>query len=344
MASKVLICATNTKQGKAYAEAFAEASGGEICFWEDMVLEIRTSQAPVFQCEAAWEPAPPAETLGRFGFDGKPPSVADMMACADMPVPLEKPIIKVWHKGRDLAAGEYDVAVMFGWYGEGRFGHYGDLAMALGTLLHDAGAKVWNSEAYLRPWRTKIGLMFVLAHDGCLAPDTLYAPDPACALACLVPGRPYVVKDASGTHGKCNYLTSDPYRILDALKAHRGLIQNFVPNDHDLRVICFGSEAALVMERSRSDDTTHLNNTTRGGNAKWAEGIPDKLKEASRRIAELSYCDMARIDFIETKAVGDVAHYWCLEVNVMPQLTSGFDVPRKLEAFAEAVRKCGAAE
>ena len=341
MAPKILICATDTKAGRSYAGTIADAVGGEICFWEDMALEIRTSQAPVFQCGAAWEPAPPAETLGRFDRDGKPFSVAEMIAGASVPVPLEKPIIRVWHKGRDLAAEGYDIALMFGWYGEGRFGHYGDLAMALGTLLHDAGVTVWNSETYRRAWRTKIGLTFLLAFNNCLVPDTLYAPDPACALACLVPGRPYVVKDASGTHGRSNYLTDDPVRIMNALRAHRSLIQDFVPNDHDLRVICFGSEASLVMERSRSDDATHLNNTTKGGHAEWAGDVPDKLREISRRIADLSYCDMAGIDFIETAGDKGVMDYWCLEVNAISQLTSGFDVSRKPDAFAEAVRRHG---
>ena len=336
MKPKILICATDMKRGRSYAETIAKAVDGDICFWEDMVLEIRTSEEPAFQCLSAWNPAVPADVLSRFG-DRTFSSVSDMMAGTPVPTPMQKSEITVWCNGRDLLSEHYELAILVGWYGEGRFGHYGDLAMAVGTLLHDSGTAVWNSETYKRSWRTKIGLTFLLAHSGYLVPDTLYAPNPSCALACLVPGRPYVVKDASGTHGKNNYLTDDPVKIMDALKEHRSLIQKFIPNDHDLRVICFGSEASLVMNRFRADDTTHLNNTSHGGHGEWAEEIPEKLRCVSRGIAELSYCDMAGIDFIETGS-GSCIDYWCLEVNVIPQLTSGFDVPRKLDALAEAVR------
>lgn len=336
---KILICATDTKSGRQYAEMISAATGGDICFWEDMALEIRASKGNAFQCGSAWEPAVPVDTIGWFG--GKvTTSVAEMMERAEIPEPLERPEITVWHRGRDLASEGYGLAIMVGWYGEGRFGHYGDMAMALGTLLHDAGTEVWNSETYKRAWRTKAGLTFLLARAGHLVPDTVYAPNPACALACLKQGTPYIVKDASGTHGKDNYLTDDPNEIMAALKKHRSIIQRFIPNDHDLRVICFGARAMLVMERSRADDTTHLNNTSKGGSARWRDDIPEKLRDLSHAIAEAAYCDMAGIDFIETRfAGGGPVDYWCLEVNVIPQLTSGFDVPAKMAALGEAVRK-----
>lgn len=334
---KTLVCCSDSKEGLAYADRIRTAvPDGDLCFWEDMALEIVTSDAAAFRCGNAWDPVPPAEIIGRFGVPAS--KTQDMIRNSKVPVPLEKPMIRVWCKGRDLLAEHYDLALLFGWYGEGRFGAYRDLAFALGMLLRDAGTEVWNSESYKRAWMSKISLMFLLAHDGCLVPDTLYAPDPAVALACLRPGRPYIVKDASGTHGQHNYLTDDSVRILEALKAKRCLVQGFVPNEYDLRVICFGCEAYLVMERARGDDSTHLNNTTKGGRACWRQEIPDKLRALSRRIADVSYSDMAGIDFVETKAADGSFDYWCLEVNVIPQLTSGFDVPAKMQALAGAVK------
>lgn len=333
---KILICHNNAKNGLAAIKHIQPAiPDGDLVFWEDMALEIRSSDADLFQCEQAWAPASPAETIARFNTPVS--TTTDIIKNSKTPVPLKKPIIKIWCKGRNLLEEHYDLCIMFGWYGDGKFGGYRDIAYALGTCLRDAGTEVWNEESSMRGWMSKIGLTFLLAYNGCLVPDTLYAPDPAIALACLKPGKPYVVKDVAGTHGNHNYLTDDPVKILNALKGKRCVIQTFIPNTHDLRVICYGAQAVLVMERARKDDSTHLNNTSQGGNARWKEEIQDKLRATSHKIAKLSWCEMAGIDFVETKSGDESFDYWCLEVNVVPQLTSGFDVPTKMKALSETI-------
>ncbi len=64
------------------------------------------------------------------------------------------------------------------------------------------------------------------------------------------------------------------------------------------------------------------------------KGMPGGLLTEAERICTIMNREMAGIDFIPdtTSKIG----YSCLEVNAIPQLTSGFDFERKMSALVEA--------
>ena len=68
------------------------------------------------------------------------------------------------------------------------------------------------------------------------------------------------------------------------------LVQPFMPNDHDLRVICFDGRPQLILKRARAaGGDSHLNNTSQGGSAEWLDlgQVPDELLTVSQKICTI---------------------------------------------------------
>lgn len=143
---------------------------------------------------------------------------------------------------------------------------------------------------------------------------------------------PGVLKAVHGTRGKDNYLikTTDALRQILADNPNTPFIlQNFIPNDGDWRIIVMESEPKLALYRS-SHGRDHRNNTSVGGDTSF---VP--LSEVDPQILQLAV-DASRA--LDIKIAGadilpekDTKQLSVLEVNRTPQLvTAGFlDVKTK---------------
>lgn len=239
--------------------------------------------------------------------------------------------------GRQLLAVKPDLVIAVGWYKSGAKSFYRDLAYATALYLDHHGVKFWNSEMLQQRSTSKLSCLLQLALAGVPVTRTTFSLSSQLTVATEM--LPFVAKAASASRGRSNYLVASEQE-----RAHRlddggaYLVQPFLENDHDLRVVCFGGVAQLVLRRSRAADaTTHLNNTSQGGNAEWipTQKVDTELLTICGKICKIMKREMAGIDLIQdaSSPVG----YSCLEVNAIPQLTSGYDTETKLAAFARAV-------
>ena len=239
----------------------------------------------------------------------------------------------------DVLSAETDLVVAVGWYKNGKKSVYRDVAFALALALKNRSIRFWNSEMAYQRSTTKLSAMVQLALEGVPVPDTTFSLDTRKALA-TYETYPYVIKAIAASRGESNYLIENEAQLAEAnLSEGFFLIQPFLENDHDLRVICFGGKPTLVLRRSRQENAdTHMNNTSQGGNADWLElsSLTPELLTLSEKVCMIMGREMAGIDLIpdSSSSVG----YSCLEVNAVPQLTSGTDSDKKLTAFAQAVR------
>jgi len=248
-------------------------------------------------------------------------------------------VVSITASNVDLLSSSTDLVVAVGWYKNGKKSIYRDVAFSLALALKHRGITFWNSEMADQRSTTKLSAMVQLALEGVPVPDTLFSIDTHKALASNL-SYPYVIKAIAASRGASNYLIENEQQLA-GVNVSEGyfLVQPFLPNDHDLRVICFGGEPTLVLRRSRhADADTHMNNTSQGGSAEWLEisSISLELLTLSQKVCTIMGREMAGIDFIpdNTSSVG----YSCLEVNAVPQLTSGTDSDKKLTAFGKAVR------
>lgn len=155
---------------------------------------------------------------------------------------------------------------------------------------------------------------------------------------------PCILKATYGSHGNHNYLVKDAdelQRLLVQNEDREFVLQRYVPNECDYRVLIIGREV-MVIRRSAAGDS-HLNNTSKGGKADLiaASALPAVIIEQSRLIAKNLDMTIAGVDVLYNEATGE--HVF-LEVNSQPQLMTGAYLAEKKrlmgaylrEAFASA--------
>lgn len=237
----------------------------------------------------------------------------------------------------DLA--QADLVLSVGWYKTVRQSFYRDIAFTLALYLKSRGVGFWNTEMVQQRSTTKLSCMMQLALAGIAVPATRFSLSADMILATTTK-FPVVVKAIAASRGRHNYLVKDQAELKQRLVSPRPvLIQEFIANDADLRVICYGGEPALVVKRQRASQDTHLNNTSQGGNATLlplAEVSPEILQQ-SRQICAIMKREMAGVDLLV--APGGTNRVVCLEVNAIPQLTSGSFVPQKAQALTAALQQ-----
>lgn len=247
--------------------------------------------------------------------------------------------VEVQANGADIMQLQPDLVIAVGWYKNGKNVIYRDVAFALSLYLKHHEVRFWNSEMGHQRSSSKLSCMVQLALEGVPVPATLFSLDKSLVASRLA--VPFIAKAAAASRGQSNYLvvSNDDERWRNEDVAF--LLQEFLPNDHDLRVICFAGKPALILRRSRQADAlTHLNNTSQGGQACWLElsEVPPQLLTLSEKICRIMGREMGGIDFIPDESSRE-GGYSCLEVNAVPQLTSGTDSDKKMHAFLAAIRQ-----
>lgn len=237
---------------------------------------------------------------------------------------------------KDLLELNPKLVIAVGWYKSGKNSIYRDVAFSLALFLDSHGIPYWNKEMGTQRSTTKLSTLVSLAISGVPVTPTKFSLDNG---SIDDEPLPFIAKAVSASRGESNYYVGDEaYRVEIDKDEASFLVQPFLPNDHDLRVICFGGLPSMVLRRSRSENSqSHLNNVSAGGAGEWLDvsSLSDELLTNSKKICKILGRELAGIDFIpdEKSPFG----YSCLEVNAIPQLTSGYDVEKKMKALNESI-------
>lgn len=140
---------------------------------------------------------------------------------------------------------------------------------------------------------------------------------------------PCILKARYGSHGNDNYLVKSKQEVVSIVnqdKTKGYVLQRFIENDGDFRILIVGKEAIVIGRNAQ--DGSHLNNTSQGGSASLvlSDSIPIEIKDHARNI--LSFYDMTigGVDAIQDKTTGE---FFFLEVNAQPQLMTGAFIEEK---------------
>lgn len=134
-------------------------------------------------------------------------------------------------------------------------------------------------------------------------------------------GFPLIAKSTAGTRGQDNHLVGSEkelLRILSSDQDHTYLLQQYVPNNEDYRIIVGKGKTLLVIRRVATAGT-HKNNTSQGGAASLLPNdyFDTAVDQDVHTAAKLFNRDIAGVDLVFDKTTG--AHYF-FEVNRSPQL------------------------
>jgi glutathione synthase/RimK-type ligase-like ATP-grasp enzyme len=267
---------------------------------------------------------------------------SQFIAWEELVFDIETNTVSVKFNNTEISSLKPDLVIAVGWYKSGNKSIYRDVALSLSQYLMNNKIEFWNSEMSHQRSTGKLSCMVKLAFEGISVPKTLFSLNGDLLLDKI--NFPAVIKASDASRGESNFLVREGEEASQKLKAsgdvNHMLIQPYLENDHDLRVICFGGEPSLVLRRSRGENSqSHMNNTSQGGSAEWLEidKVDPSLLTDSKKICIVMNREMAGIDFIPDSS--SPSGYACLEVNAVPQLTSGFDADHKLAVLAQSIAK-----
>lgn len=184
----------------------------------------------------------------------------------------------------------------------------------------------------------KLYAMWKLWEDGVSVPKTAFGPVEFMAEQLENFGGIGVLKAVHGTKGTNNYLVHSADEIKNILQQNseiRFILQNFVPNDGDFRIVTIDFEPKLAIFRHRAGDSNeHRNNTSVGGESEVVElaEVDPKLLQVAAKAAKSLNIKIAGVDVLMDKETGE---YYILEVNRNPQLVTGSSLERKFEVLRE---------
>lgn len=152
-------------------------------------------------------------------------------------------------------------------------------------------------------------------------------------------GDKAVLKDSDGSKGRLNFVVTSQDEIESVITANpdvQFVLQEYIPNDSDFRVLVMNGHVTMVIRRS-GDGSSHLNNTSQGGVAELVaiEEVSQEIIDRSIVAAKILKLQVAGVDVMRDARTGK---YYFLEVNNAPQVSSGSFMTEKSEAYAHMIR------
>jgi len=147
---------------------------------------------------------------------------------------------------------------------------------------------------------------------------------------------PFIMKDKSGTRGQSNYLVKSHEEMQGIVADNPGvtfILQEFIENNGDYRVIVVGDEVKLIIHRLAVEGS-HLNNTSQGGSAVIVpnNALPAEVLESCVRASKFYGRNFAGVDIVKSESNNT---YYCFEVNRAPQIEHASFEAEKASILAE---------
>jgi|AntRauTorcE11897_2_1112592.scaffolds.fasta_scaffold00141_4 glutathione synthase/RimK-type ligase-like ATP-grasp enzyme len=145
---------------------------------------------------------------------------------------------------------------------------------------------------------------------------------------------PFVYKINFGTRGRDNHLiTSEQQWREHEDNKDEFIVQKYIENNCDYRILCFGYEARLVIKRTAQSDK-YLNNTSQGADAELVEldNIPGAVIDLAESAARVLKNEVAGVDVMQDVNDGT---WYVVELNQSPQISTGTFSDEKLLAFTK---------
>jgi glutathione synthase/RimK-type ligase-like ATP-grasp enzyme len=222
---------------------------------------------------------------------------------------------------------------------------FAEQATAIAEILEDKQVTFIGNELRSYIPAAKLSQLVRLSRNGIKVPTTIYmSPEHYEGhyeeLKTKL-GEHFIFKVIDGAGGNDNHLVTSRSQLKSIVAVNKDkffLAQAFIPNDSDLRVIVIAGQINLVIERRRLDNTTHLNNTSRGAGARLlpVEELSPALKDLALRATAIMKRDTAGVDIMLEKSTNTP---YVLEVNASPQIASGAFIEEKLDVYTKYFRE-----
>lgn len=215
-----------------------------------------------------------------------------------------------------------------------------DYANALGVYCQRYGLICINRADSSLNYLGKVSQGFLYAANGIPTPPFISSASNQ-TLLCEAQNRPafdypLIVKNNNAMKGASNFLVGTLAELVKVLSDDRQgyLIQPFIKNHGELRILTFGDVEPIIFKKSASPDT-HLNNTSQGGQIQEysSSSVDSEIMSAIWKILGLLNRQIAGVDVL----LATDGSWTILEVNHTPALGSGVLKEKKHQAYATYV-------
>jgi glutathione synthase/RimK-type ligase-like ATP-grasp enzyme len=240
--------------------------------------------------------------------------------------------------GLDLAS--VDCALMTNWFSHASVRK--DIALTLGCFFHANKIPFFNTEALYIRSSSKLSQMIIAAQHGIRIPRTLFALsfDELANYAEAKFSYPIIFKDAQGSRGNDNHLITTHEEAIALMPSHSEthpyIAQEYIDSGkEDYRIFVVGGKPQLGIKRIGSD-YSHLTNTSAGASTELVkpESIGKEAMGFVNTMSELLHREVTGVDIMFDK---DNNKPYFLEANPIPQIATGSNIEKKINALADAL-------
>ena len=238
--------------------------------------------------------------------------------------------------GTDIS--KYDAVYFRYWRGAS------EQASACAVYLKTKGVTFYDKEVGSNNFKSRLTEYFRLWSKQVSIPDTLFCTIDTMDRAFKLNPRfefPFIAKDISTSKGINNLLISSKSELKKSYVSNsesKFILQNFIENDGDYRVLVYGRSVAGVINRDLDKNEGIFNNNYQGKNSTLID--PSEFSEDFRRLAIKAATvfnrQIAGVDLIVDKKTGQA---FVLEVNAKPQSYLGHFAEKRMQALAEYISK-----
>ncbi len=242
---------------------------------------------------------------------------------------------------------EYNSVLMTNWFSHASVRK--DIGYCLGIYFKHFGVNFFNTEAFHNRSSSKLSQMMLAALNGIAIPRTVFSLsfETLQNHAASNLGLPFVLKDAQGSRGKGNHLI----KALDELEPLKNshtektpfIAQAYIDSGKtDYRYFMAGGATRLVIKRSSVGDS-HLTNTSAGGESELVEAnvLGQAGQDMASKASQLMHREVTGVDIMVDK---NTQKLYFLEANPIPQIATGSNPSKKLEALADALMEAAQGE
>lgn len=211
-----------------------------------------------------------------------------------------------------------------------------DHFQAVSFYLSSQGVKYSDPQDTIGTPFGKISQMVRFALDAVSVPDTIAVWNTPLFAESIVQKMtlPFICKINQGTKGQYNFLIKSQKEFAEVLQQHGSngyVVQPFIPNDGDYRVLYMGAQRLIFYRRAQSD--SHLNNAAQNGQGTLV--IPEACDPRVLDIAERAYSSYGHqvggVDVIVHRTTNEP---YILEVNDTPAILGGLYPEEKSIEYA----------
>ncbi len=219
-----------------------------------------------------------------------------------------------------------------------------DLAFLISTLSDRKGIN-FIDKLYARFYdSTKLTQTFLFHMENISAPKTYFSPvynKRKLLKAADFLGVPFVVKECNSSQGKGVSLIENKTQIEEKLKSFSGkqiILQEFIANDFEYRVLVTGSEIAVVEKKIRNKNSNEFrNNIHLGAQEEFLDinSIDKSIQELALKASSILSIQIAGVDIIEDLE----GNRFVTEVNSNPGFTYDKSVSNEIPKLISFLKK-----